>query len=209
MRSWMHARFLVCCLCLVVPGGAARGEEAGPTEWTREAFEGLFPPPAPGWSVSEMELEQATAFMGELSSLLGQPEPVRYALRRSYSAGDRTIGVTLASEELQTASVILLAHGYKTGEEGLVPLAEEDTELREGRDQILSGGARPFETRGHLALEWDAPGETWLAVLLGDLGIALLECGYAGCRADLDSLARRLDLPRLEEFARFRHLRSD
>ncbi len=202
----------IACLLLL---GTITATTLAQDQWTREMFEELFVPPAPGWSVSEMQVRELKTFAqlsgiegmfemaGALSGRGVQGPSVRYQLSRVYRAGSRMIEAGIDSEDINTAGAALAAHGYGRSKEGkLVPLPPEQKPTPE---QLLSKGVKPVEHSGHLAIQMTQGSATFLAVLLGKTGILALGCEHVECLADLDALMARVNLQRLDQFALFDH----
>ncbi len=210
----MRTRRICATACLFLLG-AITATSLAQDQWTRKMFEELFAPPAPGWSVSEMQVRELKTF-AQLSGLEGmfdmagalsghgvQGPSVRYQLSREYRAGSRMIEAGIDSEDMETAGVVLAAHGYSHMKEGKLVALPADQ--KSTQDQLLSKGVKPVEKKGHLAIQMTQGSQTFLAVLLGKTGMLALGCGYVDCLADLDALMVKVDLKRLEEFALFDH----
>jgi hypothetical protein len=188
----------------------------GQQQWTRTAFEKLFPAPGTGWSVSEMRVQESETLardfekMANLAgAIAGAPpvaESVRYALKREYRSGARLISMAINSEDILVLSIVLTAHGYRLDLDGKrVPLPDDQ---KTDRDKLLSEGIQPFKNKDHLAARGAKGSESFLAVLVGNRGGLLFECNYANCLGDVDLLMKGVDLQNLDSFARFPHRKT-
>lgn len=211
----MRTALLLVLLTSIVTG--ARAQDA--TEWgTFLGLERLFPPPASGWSVSEMEVRELKTFaqlsgLEEMFDLVrgisgtpAKPPSVRYQLSREYSEEAHRIYVLIDSEDMESAGFVLMAHGYSHMEDGKpVPLSTDKKPLQ----QEVLNVVRPFRRAGHLAVEWTEDQQIIVVLLLGDSGVISFACEYTNCLGDIDDLMERIDLQLLDEFARFEHRKQD
>lgn len=188
----------------------------GQQQWTRTAFEKLFPSAATGWSVSEMQVRELETLgsrfekMGNLAAAIaGKPtlaESVCYELKREYRSGARLIHVVINSEDVVVLTIVLPAHGYAFGIDGKrepLPAANQ-----KARDELLRKGLQPFKLNDHLAARATEGSKSFLAVLVGDDGGISFECDYANCLGDVDALMKTVDLNNLDSFARFYHAKT-
>ena len=186
--------------------------------WTRDRFESLFPQPPPGWGVSEVKVQELKTFaqvsglegmenMARGISGMGAQDPsVRYRLVRVYRDSrdsTHTLEVVIDSEDIEAASLVLVAHGYSRIEDGKpVPLADDQKPLQA---QLLDRGVTPFKEADHLGIYATQEGAVFMGILAGATGVMGLACEYAGCFDDLDVLAKRTSFSLFDEFARFDH----
>jgi hypothetical protein len=183
--------------------------------WTRAAFEKLFPAPPAGWSLSQLQVEEtktiASAFEGmanmaaAISGKQAPGESVRYKLTREYRSSARVIRAAIDSEDIMADGLVHTLHGYQIDKDGKqVPLSAD---FKAMRDKLMGEGLQPVKFGDHVGVRGTQGSESGLAVLIGTRGTWTLECSYANCAADLDVLMKTADLKRLDEFARFRHVK--
>lgn len=173
-------------------------DDAGAGRWDRSAQEQLFPPAPEGWSTGEIQITELKSAMGVIDSVLpgasgpskgsnvAAGTPVRLRVVRTYHGSEKTIKVTIDTEDLDTASLIASAH-------------DND----KVRTQLAGQGLRTEKLQGLQALIVSKP--QGAAVRVEDIGIVLIECEYADCAADLAALINSVDFDRIAQFVSFKH----
>lgn len=172
--------------------------DTGAGRWDHSALEQLFPPAPDGWSKGNVQVTELDSTMGGIDSVLpgasnlvtGSDEtvgvPVRLRVFQTYQGGEKTIKITIDTEDLDTASLIASAH-------------DND----KVRTQLAGQGLRAENLQGLQALMVSKP--QGAAVRVEDLGIVLIECEYADCEADLSTLIKSVDFDRIAQFVSYKH----
>lgn len=193
-----------------------------PVQWTQEMFESLFPQPLQGWLISKVQVQELKTFaqlsglegmsnmVAGISGKLSQAPSVRYQLTRTYRDSrdsTHTLEVRIDSEDINTAGLVLAAHGYSRIKNGKpIPFDKDKKYLQ---DKVLNEGVQLlghdnflgiYAMEGSLVIIWLLVGETGVIVYAGD---------YTNCFDDLNVLVKRTDVQRLDVFSLFNHRKKN
>lgn len=179
------------------------------TVWTDDAIAALFPAPPDGWTVEDVAIEKRDAIasgfeffaLAPLAESATAGVSVRLTATRAYHSGERTIEVSIDTEDIETAAMVDAVDAVSGAEDGG---PEELVAYGEG---LLAAGVTAISHDGYPGVAAGAHGEAARAFKIGSAGAVSLECAYPDCGADLDAMTARLDFSAIAEFVVFDHRR--
>lgn len=197
---------LLAVSAAVAASAAANEMKSG---WTQDDIAVLFPAPFDTWSAEDVAVEKRDTITSGFESFALAPlaetatagVSVRLKATRAYRSGDRTIAISIDTEDIEAAAMVDSVDAVSGVEDGgpeeLIALGE----------QLLASGVTALSHDGYPGVSAEIDGEAFRAFKIGSAGAVLLECAYPDCGADLDAMIARLDFPAIADFAAFDHRR--
>lgn len=186
----------------------------GQRDWSKRGFERLFPTAWPEWSVSQMKIEESDTSSTQYERMANSglaiagkplvPESARITLTQEFRLGERLINVTIDSEFIAGAMMVLMAHGYTSKDGKVMPLPADQKALR---DELLTK-VQPVKFKDRLAVRGSIDSKSSILLLAGEDGSVILECNYANCLGNVQSLIEQLNFNDLDSFARSRFIKT-
>tara|TARA_R110002049_G_scaffold23726_2_gene84081 strand:- start:41 stop:643 length:603 start_codon:yes stop_codon:yes gene_type:complete len=165
-------------------------------QWSVTDIARLFPAPADGWHIGDLQLEQAETFTSDLEMFAGVATgtgaSIRLKVSRQYSKESKSFRVTIDTEDIESvARIEAISSGY----------AHDDAL----RSELETAGIGVLHVNGHVGITIEADGETGRLIKIGSAGLIMMECMYDRCESDLDIVIGGLDLASIIRFVAFDH----